>query len=136
MENLETVVKERNRAYHELETGTTGERPGSLVHNPLGMRFYYRKFEHVIPIFMNKKWRESHQFSYGGYAVRKFLSLYREKLYNIKRKSKNRDRNQVMHLLRRNPNLDRSILAEKYPHVNIDKLVKDDKIRGHYVPKV
>jgi large subunit ribosomal protein L47 len=24
MENLEEVVKERNRAYYELETGTTG----------------------------------------------------------------------------------------------------------------
>lgn len=30
MENLEEVVRERNRAYYELETGETGERPGRL----------------------------------------------------------------------------------------------------------
>lgn len=42
MENIETVVRERNKAYHLLETGETGERPGRLVTNPLGLKFYYR----------------------------------------------------------------------------------------------
>lgn len=42
MENLETVVRERNRAYHLLETGFDGERPGRMVHNQLGMAYYYR----------------------------------------------------------------------------------------------
>lgn len=42
MENLETVVRERNKAYHLLETGTDGERPGRLVNNQLGMKFFYR----------------------------------------------------------------------------------------------
>ena len=36
MHNLESVVRERNRAYHMLETGETGERPGKLVYNRLG----------------------------------------------------------------------------------------------------
>lgn len=36
MDNLESVVRERNRAYHMLETGETGERPGKLVYNSLG----------------------------------------------------------------------------------------------------
>jgi hypothetical protein len=31
MENLEEVVKERNRAYYELETGTTGSVHESFV---------------------------------------------------------------------------------------------------------
>lgn len=48
MENLETVVRERNRAYHMLETGVDGERPGRLVHNQLGMKFFYR-FVFVFP---------------------------------------------------------------------------------------
>lgn len=34
--NLETVVRERNKAYHLLETGTTGERPVKLVYNAIG----------------------------------------------------------------------------------------------------
>lgn len=42
MENLEAVVRERNVAYHKLETGETGERPGKLVTGALGLRFYYR----------------------------------------------------------------------------------------------
>lgn len=42
MENLECVVRERNKAYHLLETGETGERPGKLVTNSLGINYYYR----------------------------------------------------------------------------------------------
>lgn len=36
MNNLESVVRERNQAYHMLETGETGERPGKLVYSRLG----------------------------------------------------------------------------------------------------
>lgn len=42
MRNLETVVRERNKAYHLLETGETGERPMRLVSNNLGIRYMYR----------------------------------------------------------------------------------------------
>lgn len=136
MSNLESVVRERNQAYHLLETGVDGERPKQLVNNQLGMKFYYRSFEHVIPYWMNVKWRENHKFRYGGYAVRKFLRKYREKLWNEKRKVRNRERNEVMNMMKRNPELDRESLQQKYPSVNIDRLVKLDKIRGHYVPKI
>lgn len=36
MNNLETVVRERNKAYYDLEVGESGERPGQLVSNELG----------------------------------------------------------------------------------------------------
>lgn len=36
MKNLEAVVQERNRAYWLLETGETGERPGTKVKDELG----------------------------------------------------------------------------------------------------
>ena len=36
MENLEAVVRERNKAYHLLETGKTGERPAKVVRNAIG----------------------------------------------------------------------------------------------------
>lgn len=42
MENLETVIRERNVAYHQLETGETGERPGKLVTGPFGLKYYYK----------------------------------------------------------------------------------------------
>lgn len=46
MQNLEHVVRERNRAYHLLETGDKGERPGQFVNNQLGMKFFYRCATH------------------------------------------------------------------------------------------
>lgn len=36
MKNLETVVRERNKAYYDLEVGECAERPGQLVTNLLG----------------------------------------------------------------------------------------------------
>uniref|UniRef100_A0A182NMS2 Large ribosomal subunit protein uL29m n=1 Tax=Anopheles dirus TaxID=7168 RepID=A0A182NMS2_9DIPT len=129
MSNLEEVIRERNRAYYELETGETGERPGKVVPNQLGIRFYYRAFEHVIPRYANRKWNERHRFAFGGSAVGKFLRLYRERLYNEKRKLRNRERNEVVHLLRRFPNIDRESLAQRFPTVDVEKLYKLDKIR-------
>jgi len=132
MNNLESIVRERNRAYHLLETGETGERPGKLVYNCLGikdlrhlysnileniylelkkfasiklqkvtidveskiiffylfvgLRFYYRMRQHCIPKFVNTRWHKTHMFGYGGYATHKFLRLYREQLWNKKRR--------------------------------------------------
>jgi large subunit ribosomal protein L47 len=137
MANLETVVRERNRAYYELETGETGERPGEVVQNQLGIAFYYRSFEHIIPKAMNAKWRKTHDHNrLRGAAVFKFLLKYRERLWNEKRKARNRDRNEAIHLLKRNPNLDKQLLKEKFPSVDIARLEKYDKFRGHYVPKL
>lgn len=36
MHNLEEVVIERNKAFHELETGETGIRPAKQVTNQIG----------------------------------------------------------------------------------------------------
>jgi len=134
MENLETVVRERNRAYYLLETGKDGERPERLVHNQVGLRFKYREFEHLIPKVYNTKWRKTHVLHYKGIAVQKFRRLYQEKLYNEKRKAKNRDRNEVRHLMRRFPHISTAMLARKYPHVDIAKIVRNDEGRGHFDP--
>lgn len=42
MENLEEVVRERNRAYYELETGEIGEQPVKSVTGPFGLPVEYR----------------------------------------------------------------------------------------------
>lgn len=54
MKNLETVVRERNRAYHLLETGETGERPGAEEENFLGLQEYRQFDEHTVPKDQNK----------------------------------------------------------------------------------
>lgn len=134
MENLETVVRERNKAYHLLETGIDGERKGYRKENQLGIVHYYKETEHLIPSEYNRKWQQKFNQKPRGHAVNKFLLNYRERLWNEKRKKLNRDRNEVIHILRRFPNVDRKKLGDRYPSVNIDKLNKQDKFRGHYVP--
>ncbi|KAH8418485.1 hypothetical protein KR009_005228 [Drosophila setifemur] len=136
MENLETVVRERNKAYHLLETGETGERPRRPVKNAFGLQVNYKTCEHVLPPFMNLKWIKSRNIGFGGRAVNRFLLKYREQLYNAKRMAKNRSRNEVVMILRRNPDFDLEVLRRKFPDVNIEKLRNEDKARGHYVPNV
>ncbi|XP_012265622.2 39S ribosomal protein L47, mitochondrial [Athalia rosae] len=135
MENLEEVVRERNRAYHLLETGQDGERSGKVVTSQLGLRYYYRFSEHKIPKFMNSGWRERYKFGSRGHAVRKFLTLYREKLWQTKRKAMVRERNHVMHLIKRFPNMDPEAIKKHYPNVNLEKLAQKSKSRGHYAPR-
>ncbi|EZA48176.1 39S ribosomal protein L47, mitochondrial [Ooceraea biroi] len=135
MKNLERVVRERNTAYHMLETGETGERPGKLVYNRIGMKYFYRMTEHPIPIFMNKSWRKKNLFGFKERSVRKFLGFYREKLWNEKRKARNREKRRVAVILRRFPNVDLEALKEQFPNVDI-KAAKASKVaRGHYAPE-
>lgn len=42
MDNLESVVRERNKAYHMLETGRDGERPMHTETSRIGMSYQYR----------------------------------------------------------------------------------------------
>lgn len=46
MNNLETVVRERNKAYYDLEVGEIGERPGQLVTSILGK--YFQTFMYSV----------------------------------------------------------------------------------------
>lgn len=86
MKNLETVVRERNRAYYMLETGSTGEQKRYRRENELGVMFNYAETEHYIPQEMNSAWRQKYNKRPRGNAVSKFLLYYRERMYNEKRK--------------------------------------------------
>ncbi|XP_028127957.1 39S ribosomal protein L47, mitochondrial [Diabrotica virgifera virgifera] len=137
MENLESVVRERNKAYHQLETGETGERPGKVQTGVFGLKYYYKMTEHVMPKYMNTKWRESHKFYKYKYDkdVEDFLLKYREKLYLSKRKKATRDFNHVLGLLNRYPDLDMEALKEQYPDVDIERVKRSRKYGGHFTPK-
>lgn len=52
MSNLESVVRERNKAYHMLEIGTTGERPVELKYNALGKIFYIYLYIYITYIYI------------------------------------------------------------------------------------
>ncbi|XP_003493579.1 39S ribosomal protein L47, mitochondrial isoform X1 [Bombus impatiens] len=133
MANLESVVRERNKAYYMLETGTTGERPVVTKYNPLGLRYFYRMSQYSRPKNKNSAWHKKYKFNFGGYAVQKFLRLYREKLWNEKRKLINRQRNKVAVLMRIFPNLDMQAVKEQYPLADIEKAKKHRHADGHFI---
>ncbi|XP_030758456.1 39S ribosomal protein L47, mitochondrial [Sitophilus oryzae] len=134
MENLEAVIRERNKAYHELETGETGERPGKHVTSRLGLRYYYKMSEHVVPKHMNTKWQQKYQFYKYDRDVEAFLLKYNEKLYLTKKRKQRRDFNHVIGLLKRFPGMDMEALKQQYPDVDIEKAKHSRKCRGHFEP--
>lgn len=131
MENLEAVVRERNRAYHLLETGEIGEAKGQTKLNAFGLEEVVHEKEHLIP---KTEQPEVEEPVVDMKLQQEFMRKYREKELNDRRKEKNRNRNHVMRLLQRYPNTDLKVLAEQYPDVDIQKLIDSDKVRGHYVP--
>ncbi|XP_072940589.1 large ribosomal subunit protein uL29m [Epargyreus clarus] len=137
MNNIETVIRERNVAYYKLETGETGERPVEEVVNLFGLPEKLHKSEYYIPKFMNTKWVKSyleHGFI-NSLSVKKFYRLYKEKQYLDNKRSKTRDYNHVQQLLKRFPNLDMEALKAQYPDVDIEKAKRTKKARGHFDPK-
>lgn len=136
MKNIETVVRERNVAYYQLETGETGERSVEDVINMVGLPMKYEKKEYDIPKFMNTRWVKPY-LDYGivnSLAVKKFIRLYKEKQRNEERKARNRDYNHVQQLLKRFPNMDLEKLKMEYPNVDIEKAKRTRKARGHFMP--
>uniref|UniRef100_A0A069DY66 Large ribosomal subunit protein uL29m n=1 Tax=Panstrongylus megistus TaxID=65343 RepID=A0A069DY66_9HEMI len=135
MINLEEVVRERNKAYYMLETGETGERPGKVANNSLGMRYFYKCAEHILPPEKNRHWFAKRKLWYNRKEVKKFLLYYREKLFLEKRKARIRERNHVLQLLKRFPDTDMEALQDLYPNVDLARLKTWKKARGHWVPE-
>ncbi|XP_031638588.1 39S ribosomal protein L47, mitochondrial [Contarinia nasturtii] len=135
MENIETVVRERNRAYHLLETGQDGERPARVETNQLGLRYFYRTREYFIPQKYSRKKRFFNPYRVDR-DVSTFLRFYRERLAKMKYRAKNRDKNYVTKLLSRYPNLDRKLVQREYPYVDVKAIDYKDKSRGHFAPKI
>lgn len=131
MENLEAVVRERNRAYHLLETGEVGEALSETKPNAFGLEEVRHQAEHLIPKDQQPVVEE---VKVEMKIKQDFMRKMREKELNERRKERNRNRNHVMRLLQRFPNTDLRVLSEQYPDVDIQKLIDSDKVRGHYVP--
>ncbi|KRT79878.1 hypothetical protein AMK59_7624, partial [Oryctes borbonicus] len=135
MENLELVVRERNKAYHLLETGETRERPEEMTTNAFGLPHLYKQSEYPMPKHMNQEWLRKDSYRASGKDLKEFLLKYKEKMYLEQRKKKNRDFNHVCGLLRRFPNMDMQALKEQYPDVDIERAKNSSRSRGHFVPR-
>ncbi len=84
MENLEEVVRERNRAFHELEVGGSGELEREIVEGPFGIDEGYQQREHPVPYWQNlahqRKFKFRHRTGFGA-SVTSFYRRYRENLF-------------------------------------------------------
>jgi large subunit ribosomal protein L47 len=91
MENLEEVVRERNRAYFQLEVGTSGEQERHLITGPFGLDVGYLQREHVVPWEYNSGHRAGFRYRYGtvyGKQVLAFYRRYREKVFKELRRTR------------------------------------------------
>ena len=64
MEHLEEVVRERNRAYWQLEVGVSGERERTYRKDFTGQMVPYKPREHTMPIWMNTGYRNTLKFRF------------------------------------------------------------------------
>jgi len=126
MTNLELVVRERNKAFHELETGVSGERPGGEEENFLGLQEYRQFDEHTVPKDENKPYLIAKRDE--PYVSRKekswFLIRWKEKQRKQRRQTLKRHQWEVIQLLEKFPGMDVEALKEKYPDVNVDRYIE------------
>lgn len=125
MINIETVVRERNKAYMELEVGEgeTYERPSVFRPDLFGRHRNVSCSQHLVPYRLNTKFRELYGPGKGKH-VDEFIALLREqKARRLQRRTWN-DCSTVRQLLRRFPDLDMDYLQELYPRVPV-KYFKD-----------
>ena len=135
MDNLETVVRERNRAFYELETGESGERERIIRSGPFGIDVGYVKQEHTLPRKYNIPYRKMLRYRYHtswGPEVREFHARYLE----LRRKEEWNERmtqmRKVSWILKRFPDSDEDAIKEKYPLADINAVKRWYKIKGHH----
>lgn len=83
MENLEEVVRERNRAFWQLEVGKSGERERTFRKDCFGLMVPYKPRQHNMPIWMNTSYNKRLRFRFQNSAredVKDFQARYRERL--------------------------------------------------------
>ena len=92
MENLEEVVRERNRAYHQLEVGSSGERERSYRPDCFGRMVPYKPREHSLPYWANTGYRRRLRFRFmnsGREDVLDFGARLRERMVWTEKKNEN-----------------------------------------------
>eukprot|EP00095_Tigriopus_kingsejongensis_P008344 maker-scaffold395_size185061-snap-gene-0.36 protein:Tk08344 transcript:maker-scaffold395_size185061-snap-gene-0.36-mRNA-1 annotation:"39s ribosomal protein mitochondrial" len=126
MENLEEVVRERNRAYWELEVGESGEQERQVLEDStFAMEEEYITQEHTVPFELNEEHREMYkQRFWTGLDddSRVFYRRMREQAYQDMKQKKYRDMRDGARVLRRFPNVDEEALQEKYPNASVEEM--------------
>lgn len=127
MENIETVVRERNEAYHDLETGETGERPHDYKEDEFGRFDIVPLEEHQIPLHENQKFLEEDLFptmETVNPTLEEFHLRLREKERLKKRYELRKQKRHICEIFKTFPDTDMEALQEKYPEINVYNLRK------------
>lgn len=116
MGHLENVVRERNKAYWELEVSpcATGERLRAFRRDIFGRPRWHKCSQHLVPYYRNNKYINT-QGPGKGPQTDRFFTHYREmqrKRFNAIRSKTARN---IRHILRRFPNADVDYIAEQHP---------------------
>ncbi|XP_059084369.1 large ribosomal subunit protein uL29m-like isoform X1 [Tigriopus californicus] len=126
MENLEEVVRERNRAYWELEVGESGEQERRVLEDStFAFESEYITQEHPVPFELNEKHREEYrQRFWSGLDedTKIFYRRYREQAHHDMRQKKYKDLQSGARVLRRFPDVNEEALQEKYPHASVEEM--------------
>ena len=123
MLNIEEVVKERNKAYYDLEVGNgeTGLRPAVFRRDLFGIHRYVSCSQHLMPYHLSPKYRNLYGPGFGKH-VQKFVLKYREMRTRKKAKKVLGQWNHVRHILRRFPDVNMEELQALYPKVPVEYL--------------
>jgi len=135
MENLESVVRERNRAYFELETGKSGECERRVQTGPFGLPVGYTAKEHQIPWKLNAEYRKYVRYRYqtcNGDVVKKFVRRYVERRMKWERTVRMEQMRLCAQTLQRFPNCNEDALREKFPLIDVDLVKRWTKVKGHH----
>ena len=135
MENLETVVRERNRAYYELETGESGERERIIRGGAFGLDVGYVKMEHFLPRKYNIEYRKMLRYRYHtswNKDVRDFHARFLEMRRQEERMERLKQMRNAARVLQRFPETDDKALKEKYPKADINAVKRWYKVKGHH----
>jgi len=133
MEHLEEVVRERNRAYYQLEVGVSGERERIMRPDCFGRTVPYKKREHSMPFVMNTSYRRKLRFRFhnsGREDVLDFQARMREREMYAQRGRENEQMRMAARVLRRFPQSDLTALQERFPLVQMDRLTRWKKVVG------
>lgn len=117
MANLENVVRERNKAYWQLEVSpmATGERPFVYRRDVFGRPRWNPCSQHLGPYYRNKIFRDAHGPGPNSKHLDKFFRWYRERKRQEYNGRRSRQARHIRNLFRRFPDADVDYLAEINP---------------------
>jgi len=135
MENVEYVVRERNRAYFELETGVSGEAERRIQTGPFGLPVGYTPKEHAVPWKLNAEYRKFLRYRYqtcNSPSVKKFVRKYVERRLQWERVVRMEQMRLCAQTLQRFPDASEEGLRERFPLIDVDQVKRWKKVKGHH----